>query len=263
MVIVFIAWYITKHALARRRQTPYQRGLYEHLFHDLANEYPRLWSQGGPRDYVRPSSSLDRVKWRLVLYWNRADKTTKGGSEDGGDGYDDLGAWARCKRMLTRRWTSQIRRLDGMFDSSSSLEEGEGEGDETSPLRNGLGGITELVALPATEHAENLPGGMLQVPMTSVPYSAQSIGVRPISRARNSSKGSSAERSSTVMVEEERPSWLKDLSERRRSLAGWVESISPPRSERRSEDSRRPSVTFAPSVDEDKARRSSERPRSR
>lgn len=106
MLLVLILWYIIKHALARRRQTPYQRGVYEHLFRDLATAYPQLWSRSGPRQFIRPQGMLGRTKWNLIVYWNQPGKTSGAPGPDSDD--DDLGAWARCKRMLTRRYVKPI-----------------------------------------------------------------------------------------------------------------------------------------------------------
>lgn len=50
MMVVLVGWYFKKHLLARRRQTPYQGGIYEHLFFELATTYPRLRSRSGPND---------------------------------------------------------------------------------------------------------------------------------------------------------------------------------------------------------------------
>lgn len=75
MIVVLIGWYFIKHVLAKRRQTPYQRGVYEHLFFELATKYPRLWSRSGPNDDISPQNTLDRVKWRLIKVWNDSAKT--------------------------------------------------------------------------------------------------------------------------------------------------------------------------------------------
>ena len=39
MVFVFLLWYTIKHFLARNK-SPYYRGIYEHMFHDMATMYP-------------------------------------------------------------------------------------------------------------------------------------------------------------------------------------------------------------------------------
>lgn len=75
MVVVLVGWYFIKHFLARRRQTPYQRGIYENLFFELATSYPRLWSRSGPNDNISPQTKLDRAKWRLITFWNDSAKT--------------------------------------------------------------------------------------------------------------------------------------------------------------------------------------------
>lgn len=212
MVFVFIFWYFIKHFLARRRQTPYQRGIYESLFHELAIKYPHLWSHSGPRDVIRPQGYFNRARWNLILYWNSPEKTIKAGPVEDSE-YDGLGVWSRCKRILTRRWTSQIRKLDRGHDdaSASTLEDGS---NEDHLVGGGIGEVTELITLPVTENAENLPGGMLKIPVPPPPWTRpQSASSRAASVERPGSKGSSAQRNSGVIVEEERPTWLRDLGE--------------------------------------------------
>ncbi|KAL8631978.1 hypothetical protein Q9189_002242 [Teloschistes chrysophthalmus] len=213
MTIVLILWYIIKHVLARRRQTPYQRGVYEHLFHDLAASYPQLWSRAGPRPFIRPQGMMGRLKWNLILYWNQADKTVRSGAPDPDSDDDDLGAWARCKRTLTRRWTSQLRPAAPVGISSAALEEG--SLDDLGAIGGGVSGVTELLALPATEHAENLPGGMLRLPL-SPGTRARQFRSSPLRNSldRPSSKGSSAGRDSGILVEEEALNWLQELGRR-------------------------------------------------
>lgn len=213
MLLVLILWYIIKHLLARKRQTPYQRGIYEHLFRDLATTYPQLWSRSGPRPFIRPQGMMSRIKWNLILYWNRPDRTVRAGAPDPDSDQDELGAWARCKRTLTRRWTSQLRSPAPVGTSSSSLEEG--GADDLGLIGGGVSGITELLALPATEHAENLPGGMLQLPLSPGSRARQQrLSPRRSSSDRPTSKGSSAGRDSGVLIEEEALSWLQELGRR-------------------------------------------------
>ncbi|KAL8991293.1 MAG: hypothetical protein Q9177_000256 [Variospora cf. flavescens] len=213
MLLVLVLWYIIKHFLARQRQTPYQRGIYEHLFQDLASSYPQLWSRNGPRQFIRPQGMMGRMKWNLILYWNQPEKTVRSGAPDPDADSDDLGAWARCKRMLTRRWTSQLRGAAPFGISNSSLEEGHGVG--TGVISNGVSGITELLALPATEHAKNLPGGMLQLPLSPGSRARQQRDSLPRSSFdRPTSKGSSAGRDSGLLIEEEALNWLQELGRR-------------------------------------------------
>ncbi|KAL8878757.1 MAG: hypothetical protein Q9198_003503 [Flavoplaca austrocitrina] len=249
MMLVLILWYIIKHALARRRQSPYQRGVYEHLFHDLATTYPTLWSRDGPRKFIRPRGMWGRLKWSLILYWNRPEKTVRSGSPDPDSDDDDLGAWARCKRTLTRRWTSQLQGTAPVGTSSSSLEEG--ILDEFGTISDGLSGVTELLALPVTGHAKNLPGGMIQLPLSP---GSQARRKRASPRrgslerpSRPTSKGSSGKRDSGVLVEEEAFNWLQELGRRSQRMGGnEVRQGSKSRSRSRSENRRESIVAIVP-----------------
>lgn len=223
MALVLILWYAIKHYLATDRQTPYQRGIYEHLFHDLAEKYPRLWSVSGPRNLVRPESAIDRMKWRLVLYWNSPGKTIKAGPIGEDAQYDDdLGAWSRCKRNLTRRWTSQIQdnpkrdiRIPSAIDS---LEDGVGSG---APIvTTGAVEATELLPIPISPenvqrnpkiHSAILKAGTI---LKSQRRAGESSGPGSLVERPSSKDSSGGKRNSSVMVEEERTSWLKDLGER-------------------------------------------------
>ncbi|MCJ1462795.1 hypothetical protein MMC07_001398 [Pseudocyphellaria aurata] len=245
MLLVLIFWYIIKHFLARRRQTPYQRGIYENLFHELATIYPNLWSRSGPRDVIRPQSMMDRFKWRLILYWNMPGKTIKAGPVDEDSEFDGLGAWARMKRSLTRRWTSQIRSIgrSNLNASATTLE----EGGDFNVVSSGIGEVTELLALPATEHAQNLPGGMLKVslpPASFIRSSRSGSAERPSSRDTSGTK-----RNSGVMVEEERTTWLQELGEKSLRLNDWIGVQGSARSEHRSDGKRPSSSASAPERD--------------
>lgn len=199
MIVVLVGWYFIKHFLARRRQTPYQRGIYEHLFFELATTYPLLWSRSGPNECIRPQNLLDRVKWRLITFWNDSSKTTSAGSTDRDAEYDDLGAWSRLKRTLTRRWTSQIGVVEDVRPSTSTLEEG---GAEANVVGEKFESATNIVQVQARTD-------MLEVPLPQSTFATQEVGSsRPSSAGRVSSKGSS-HRNSGVMVEEEAPTWLQ------------------------------------------------------
>ncbi|KAF2232832.1 hypothetical protein EV356DRAFT_469524 [Viridothelium virens] len=139
MVLVLILWYVLKHFLARRRQTPYQRGIYEHLYHDLAIAHPSLWSRSGPRDSVRPKGLVSALKWRLLEAWFAPEKTIRlRPTDDDEDGSSDLGTWARIKRTLARRWLSTLR-VQEMGELRVEEAMLESESDE------GLGAMTELL----------------------------------------------------------------------------------------------------------------------
>lgn len=245
MLLVLIFWYVIKHFLARRRQTPYQRGIYENLFHELATTYPSLWSRSGPRNIIRPQSMMDRFKWRLILYWNMPGKTIKAGPVDEDSEFDGLGAWARLKRSLTRRWTSQIRNIgrSNLYASATMLE----EGGDANVVSSGIGEVTELLALPATENAQNLPGGMLKVslpPASFIRSSRSESAERPSSRETSGTK-----RNSGVMVEEERTTWLQELGDKSLRLNDWIGAQGSTRSEHRSDGKRPSSSASAPERD--------------
>lgn len=253
MVIVFLFWLVIKNFLARRRQTPYQRGIYESLFHDLATTYPQLWSRSGPRDVIKPQGFFDRVRWGLILYWNNPKKTIRAGPVGEDSEYDGLGAWSRLKRTLTRRWTSQIRRVHQRSDvtSTSSLEDGlinEGYvGSEGSGEGSGEG--TELLTVPAVENVENSPDVMLKLPALS----PRRVSFQATSTERPSSKDSSAKRNSGVLVEEEKTTWLQDFGKKSQSLADWRSHPWGLRSENQDNGKRPTSVTSAPDVENAKA----------
>ncbi|KAK5168798.1 uncharacterized protein LTR77_006107 [Saxophila tyrrhenica] len=111
MLFVLLLWYCVKHSLQRRRQTPYQRGLYERLFNDLEGQHPLLWSSSGASNDAEPLHFTDKLKWRLLRRWFAPEKTINKqlySNIAGGDD-SDLGAWARFKRRLLSRWLPTIR----------------------------------------------------------------------------------------------------------------------------------------------------------
>ena len=206
MVLTFLLWYFVKHVLVADFQTPFQRGIYEAMFQQMALAYPGLWSRSGPRQETHPKTALGRLKWQLILLWNKPEKTIRAGREN--SEFDDLGALAKLKRLLTRRWTSQIRGIDNDVDRSSvtSTE------DFTSVVQGKTAG-DEVVYNPPPE--EQLPAGMLEVPIPQArtqmmsqivqPRRSSSAGPRPSSHG-----SSSGHRNSGVMVEEEGPDSLQD-----------------------------------------------------
>lgn len=125
MMLVLILWYTVKHCLAAQRYTPYQRGIYEHLFHDLAVHHPRLWTCGGPQPHIRPLGFFNRVRWRLLQKWFDPKHTTERRTPDpdedaGGSG---LGVWARMKRLLARRWLKRMNfEVEAVGDEEERME---------------------------------------------------------------------------------------------------------------------------------------------
>lgn len=126
--------------------------------------------------------------------------------------FDDLGSWARLKRVITRRWTLQLRRTNkfSVNESAISLEDAD---DATELIGSAISKATNVLALPVTEHAENLPGGMLSIHVPpELQIQQRTASSRQSSAERPTSQGSSKEGNNAVMVEEERLSWLQDLS---------------------------------------------------
>ncbi|KAK4931518.1 hypothetical protein LTR28_011526 [Elasticomyces elasticus] len=109
MLFVLCLWYSVKHSTARRRQTSYQRGVYERLFADLTVEHPRLWSDSGASADYRPATLRSSLKWRTINYWFSPKNTIQAKTVDlDPDGEYGLGIWAGFKRKLLRRWLRQI-----------------------------------------------------------------------------------------------------------------------------------------------------------
>ena len=223
MLTVMVSWYVLKHYLERSRQTPFSRGIYEQLFHELATTHPQLWSRSGPRDYVRPRGRFSQWKWWLIIRWSEPAKTVKAGVSDGDDQFDGLGTWSHFKRYLLRRWTSQIYTQDTIDALNHSLESVDG----TGLLTDAVARVTELNDIPSITKTPDLEAGMTK-------FSHIARLTKPLSpeiAARPSSRGSSAGRNSGVMVEEERPSWLQDYSEKRHRWPSWMGAEGATRSE--------------------------------
>ena len=117
--------------------------------------------------------------------------------------YDDLGAWSRLKRNLTRRWTSQIGTVEDVSPSTISLEEGGAEGGLAEEKTKGATNIEQV------QGRDDLSSRMLEIPVSQTTFmKLDAVSSRPSSAGRASSKGS-GNRNSGVMVEEEPPTWLR------------------------------------------------------
>lgn len=217
MLAVMIGWYVLKHFLASRRQTPHQRGIYEHFFNDMATDNPSLWSRGGPRSYITPKGRIAKIKWRLIKSWSAPQKTIRSDRQNNED--DDLGTVSQIKRYLIRRWTSQIARDESPDQASAlSLEAGDhfhDDGDSEvahSVVAEGLANATELLVIPATPAAEPV----FEVPE---PESGSSLPHGRRLSFRRHRKSSSSNRNSGILVEEEDWHWL---SERGKAGKQWA-----------------------------------------
>ena len=129
------------------------------------------------------------------------------GSSDGDAEYDDLGAWSRLKRGLTRRWTSQIGVVDDISPAKPRYE----GGAEGNVVWEKLESATKVGQV---QSQMDRPGGMLEVPVHQSTFMKQeAVSSRPSSAGKASSKGSSNWNNS-VMVEEEVPTWLQQYGAR-------------------------------------------------
>lgn len=107
------------------------------------------------------------------------------------------------KTTLTRRWTSQISAVEEVSPSTDALEEGAAEGNLAGEKLESAAKFVQVQA------RTDLPGGMLEVPVSQSTFMQQdNVSSRPSSAGRISSKGNS-NRNSGVMVEEEAPNWLQ------------------------------------------------------
>ncbi|PGG95145.1 hypothetical protein AJ79_10227 [Helicocarpus griseus UAMH5409] len=222
MLCVLAAWYLLKHVIARQRQTPYQRGIYENFFHEMATDNPSLWSRTGPRDYVLPKGRLARLKWYLVKRWSAPERTINPQRDTEDNGLDSLGTISKLKRYFIVRWTAQIASSQPADPSASSLEAGEGIYDleengvapsgEPHAVAEGLADATEMLTLPATPAVERAwmtdPTPRLAVP---TPLPTEERRARRWSRGHHQrSSNDSGNRSSGILVEEEDFQWLSE-----------------------------------------------------
>ncbi|KAI9837856.1 MAG: hypothetical protein M1819_006790 [Sarea resinae] len=217
MLCVLIFWYLLKHLLARNRPAPYTRGIYDHMFHDLATNNPALWSRKGPRtDIPEPRGFTNKLKWYLIRHWTWPHKTTSAVSANDEDA-NSMGAWFRFKRFMIKRWTAEIQEtMDPFYGFQSgepaSLEAAFPIAEDASIVSNGVGKAIELLAMPGTTVLEDQQGGFPKLPLSPKirverPVPAGRPGTGEYSHSRGSSRGSDG-----VMVEEKKADLnLKDL----------------------------------------------------
>lgn len=242
MLLILICWYLTKHMLARNRQTPQQRGIYERFFHEMSVTNPRLWSRAGPRDYITPIGKWARLKWALIKFWSRPERTVARPSRDDDDSptHDDLGTWSKFKRFLIKRWSAQIEVHNAgdvsVLEGGGGLSRHESDfGPESDhPVANSIIGATELLTMTAARPGS--PSQLLGVPPTRFERSQRPISMASDGVISVGGSPSPSSRDSRIMVEEEDVQWL---SARGREGNGWTWSkdkkksaSSPPPAER-------------------------------
>jgi hypothetical protein len=196
---VLCLWYCVKHSLQRSRQTPYQRGLYEHLFTELEDEYPLLWSSAGAADDIEPRGAINKLKWRLLKRWFAPEKTINKKlysslSPDGDD--TELGSWARYKRHLLRTWLPHIKADQRAATDAVALAElglGSSRLSFHSTRSEPVPTISQLAKI-------STPLAMADAEPTAV-QQISTMGLRPLSLTERRGSGGTPRHSS-----EERPS---------------------------------------------------------
>ena len=201
MLAVFASWYLLKQFLDGARQSPYARGVYEALFQNLATNYPLLWTRTGPRQSLKLSSRLERIKWWLILYWSAPEKTTDAGPVNNDSLFDGLGAWSRLKRRCIRQWTSQIQSTGKLQPQALQGAGGVASAADGLEANNILVNMAQVSTSPEA--------GTLRIPFDlNKRVSVIADSSRRSGSAGRPSTSSSGGRNSGVMVEEEELNWL-------------------------------------------------------
>lgn len=144
LIIVLILWYGVKHSLSTQRQSPLRRGVYEALYHDLATDYPHLWTRRGPKSNLTMVGTFGLIKWRLVTRWFGSEKLQKKG--DYNPAVDEFGTWSRIKQYLVRRWLPELRIV--IADTlPQSQRPDDGRLESVASTGKDLGAIGELMSI--------------------------------------------------------------------------------------------------------------------
>ena len=201
--------FFVKHTIARSRQTPYSRGLYEKLFHDLATTYPKLWSRSGPFSTVIPRNHVQRWQWWLIQRW-MSKRVARDPSSVEYDQFDGLSTWSRIKRLLTRRWTAEIATEILTNDTAKDNVEA-GKADH---IVEAIEDVNKILHIPNQNPKRHSDPGRLAVPYELNQRVSVDISVHSapsLSENRPGTSGSSGGRNSGVIVEEHRPGdFMKD-----------------------------------------------------
>lgn len=230
MLSILALWFILKHYWARRRQTPYQRGIYEHLFHDLSNTYPRLWTRSGPRSNIHPSGFLDRLKWRLITHWAQPSRTIALKPLEDDDDVDDiLGSFSRLKRYWMRTWTGEIIQNQSQTSGDAEVEAYDlMERGGASSTSNPVSSTTQQPASSPPQppqpqvQAQQEEEGQQRLFTTTflkLPLARPNIlraGIQDQIRPSSQNSAGTGSRNSGILVEEQNLDWLKPLFGQRR-----------------------------------------------
>lgn len=144
LVTVLILWYGVKHSLSTQRQNPLRRGVYEALYHDLATDYPHLWTRRGPKDNLTMVGAFDSIKWRLVRRWFGSEKLQKRGEYN--PAIDEFGTWSRVKQSLVRRWLPELRIVIAETLPQSHKRQDE-QLESVASVGKDLGAVGELMSI--------------------------------------------------------------------------------------------------------------------
>ncbi|KAF3045081.1 Guanine nucleotide exchange factor lte1 [Didymella heteroderae] len=148
LATVLILWYGVKHSLSTQRQNPLRRGVYEALYHDLATDYPHLWTRRGPRDNITMVGAFALIKWRLVRRWFGSEKLQKRGEYN--PAIDEFGTWSRIKQFLVRKWLPQLQILVAQTLPQTNKPDdmlNDEQLEEVAVVAKDLGAIGELMSI--------------------------------------------------------------------------------------------------------------------
>ncbi|KAI9892610.1 MAG: hypothetical protein M1814_001303 [Vezdaea aestivalis] len=232
MVLLWVFYLFAKHTIKSNNQTFSTRSVYSTLFNDLSVSHPGLWTQTGPRLYIRPRTWNSRLKWALIKFWSNPSKTVNAGENSRLDEDAGLGLLSRLKRTWIREWTAQLAAQEARHhpplkpgqDSSSLFSLRDEEEAYGSTIRQGLGAANDLLVSvgesPSIAQALSTaaPSSPVHLQPASVP-TMRIASVRPLSRHSHESKRSSGQ---GWLVEERNTDWFGGPSELLQSAAGWA-----------------------------------------
>lgn len=169
-----------------------------------------MWTSGGAVEDIEPTDFSSRFKWRLLKRWFSPDKTIDKKLFSTLDA-DELGAWARFKKFLLRRWLPTIR-VKRKGAGSISMDEMAEQGlisSAPASIRYEPGTINKLakmstpVAMADAEPTAVQQLSTMNLRRLSLPNRRRSsAGGSERGRTRSSGERPSSRGSSGVMIEE-------------------------------------------------------------